>query len=111
MGNVRLTSPLVRVVRDGFDDLDVQTTNADLVLWDMTRIKHKWPKFEEAPFLWLTFISWAAARRTGAIPQDYTFERWRADVLEVTDTNAEADPDDDADDGVGLPTPPGHEPG
>lgn len=107
MGDVRLSSPLVRVVREGFDPLDVQTTNADLVLWDRTRIKHRWPKFDEAPFLWLTFIAWAGARRTGSIPTDYTYERWESDVLEVTDTSDETDEDDP----VGSPTPPGPEPG
>lgn len=105
MGDVRLTSPRVRVVREGFDDLDVQTANPDLVLWDMTRTKHRWPKFDDAPFLWLTFISWAGARRLGAIPGDYTFERWRDEVLDVADLSSE-DADDD-----GTPTLPGPEPG
>lgn len=99
MGDVRLSSPRVRVVREGLDDLEVQTTNADLVLWDRTRIKHKWPKFDEAPFLWLTFLSWAAARRTGAISSDHTYERWEAETLDVSSR----DDDDEAD---GFPTPP-----
>lgn len=95
MGDVRLTSPRVRVLRDGFDPLELQTTNRDLILWDQTRIKHKWPKFDEAPFIWLTFLSWSAARRTGAIEPDYLWERWQEDVLEVSaldDDDAGADP-------------------
>lgn len=100
MGDVRLTSPRIRVIRDGFDDLELQTTNADLVLWDRTRIKHKWPKFDEAPFLWLTFLSWAAARRTGAIETGHTYERWEAETLDVSST------DDDEEAGDGFPTSP-----
>lgn len=105
MGDVSLSSPKVSVTRTGFDVLEVQTANPDLVLWDMTRTKHRWPKFDEAPFLWLTFISWAAARRTGAIPIDYTFDRWREDVIDV------AGEDDDDDSELGTPTQPGLEPG
>lgn len=87
MGDVRLNTPFVRVVRDDFDPLEIQTTNADLVLWDRTRYKHKWPGVADAPFLWLTFISWAAARRQGAIPGDLAYERWETQVLEVEALN------------------------
>lgn len=95
MGDIKLTSPRVRVVRDGQPDLELQTTNADLVLWDLTRPKQRpvWPKFDEAPMLWLTFLSWAAARRTGAIEPGFTFDRWREDVLDVgVESDAGADP-------------------
>jgi hypothetical protein len=109
MGDIRLTSPRVIVLRDGYDPLEIQTANPDLILWDRTRIKHRWPKFDEAPFLWLTFLAWAAARRTGAIPTDMTWDRWEAEVMEVTDANqldADAEPDE-----LGSPTEPGHAPG
>lgn len=105
MGDSKLSSPNVRVTREGFDPLEIQTANPDLVLWDMTRTKHRWPKFDEAPFLWLTFISWAAARRTGAIPTDYSFDRWRDDVLDVADVGS------DEGDELGDPIQPGQEPG
>jgi hypothetical protein len=106
MGDVKLSSPRVRVVRDGHEDLEVQTDNRDMVLWDRTRIRHKWPKFDEAPFLWLTFLAWSGARRLGAIPPDLTYERWEADVIDVANVDV-------TDDGVGLgsPTPPGPGPG
>ena len=104
MGEVKLSSPRVIVRRDGHDELKMQTINADLVLWDRTRARHKWPKFDEAPFLWLTFLSWAAARRTGAIPPEFTYEQWEAETLDV-----EALKDDD-DDETGDPTRPGLEP-
>lgn len=102
MGDVRLTSPRVRVIRDGHEPLEIQSDNRDLVLWDMTRSRHRWPKLDEAPFLWLTFVSWAAARRTGAIEPAHTYERWSDEVLSVealdvdTTTGDEGRPFDEA---------------
>jgi hypothetical protein len=105
MGDIKLSTPRIRVIRDeGSEAVEFQTTNADMVLWDRTRAKHKWPTFQDAPFLWLTFLSWAAARRTGAIPTDFHYERWEAETLDV-----EALTDDDEADAI--PTLPGPEPG
>jgi hypothetical protein len=104
MGDVRLNTPRVRVVRDGVDDIELQTTNADLVLWDRTRLRHKWPQVSDAPFLWLTFIAWAAARRTGAITPDHRYEAWEVEVLEV-----ETLTDDEGEDEGGRPTDPAHD--
>jgi len=115
MGELRLQSPRVIVRREGYDDLEVQTANPDLILWDRTRVKHRWPKFDEAPFMWLTFLSWAAARRTGAIAIGYTYERWEAEVLEVEDANEAAKRDaagePEEPDELGLPTRPDPEHG
>lgn len=105
MGEMRLQTPRCLIIRDGYDDLEVQTVNPDLVLWDRTRFKHKWPTVTDAPILWTTFITWAAARRTGAIPPDYTYEKWEAETLEVRIL------DMDEDDETGSPTLPGPEPG
>lgn len=105
MGDVRLVAPLVLVIRDGEDPLEVQTDNRDLVGWEQTRVRHKWPKFDEAPFKWLTFLSWSAARRNGSL-NGLTYEAWEASVLSVRDLT-----DRDAEDELGRPTPPGPEPG
>jgi hypothetical protein len=106
MGEIRLTTPRLRVVREGHDDLELQSTNADLVRWDRTRARHKWPNPQEAPFLWLTFTSWSAARRTGAIPDSHTYEAWEAEVLEVESLNTSDDDEDEegspTNGGVGL---------
>jgi hypothetical protein len=83
MGAPKLKSPRLRVLRDGCEDLELQTTNPDFLAWDLTRARHKWPPIQDAQFLWLTFMAWAAARRTGAIETTYTFETWRDDVIEV----------------------------
>ena len=75
------------------------------MLWDRTRVKHRWPKVDEAPFLWLTFIGWSAARRTCAIPTGHTYEAWEAETLDVA-----AEDDDDDSEGAGFPTRSGHDP-
>lgn len=101
MGDVKLDTPRLHIVREGHDDLELQCINADLVLWDRTRFRHKWPPMTDAPFLWLTFIGWAAARRTGAIPSELTYEAWEATVLGVTPLDL---PDEEGDE-AGRPTP------
>lgn len=93
MGDQRYSLPRVRVLRDGHDPLEVQILNPDLLRWDLTRGKHRWPTMREAPNLWMTFIAWAAAVRTGA-----TADRWetfRDGTLEVR--NVGADDDDESD--------------
>ena len=103
---VRLSSPLVRVRRAVDDEpIEIQTANPDLIRWDETRVKHKWPKYDEVPFIWLTFIAWAAARRQGLVGPEVTWEEWKTTTLEVV----AIDPDDD--DETGSPTPPGPGPG
>lgn len=105
--DIRLNTPRLSVLRESDDTpLELQTTNADLIRWDRTRAKHKWPKVDDAPFLWLTFIAWSAARRSKVIGPDLTYETWEADVLQV-----EVENDDDPEDETGRPTPPGPNPG
>jgi hypothetical protein len=106
MSDVRLVAPRVLVIRDGEEPLEIQTDNRDLVGWEQTRVRHKWPKFDEAPFKWLTYLSWSAARRTGAL-NGLTYESWEASVLSVRDLSSEVAEDDE----MGRPTPPGPEPG
>lgn len=105
MGEIRLQTPRCLCIRDGYDDLEIQTANPDMVLWDRTRFKHKWPPVADAPILWATFITWAGARRTGAITPEYTYETWEAETLEVRILNVEDD------DETGIPTLPGPVPG
>lgn len=114
MADFKLTSPRLRAVRGSLDApeiLEVQTLNPDLIAWDMTRAKHRWPKVEDAPFKWLTFIAWHAARREGAIPTDLSYEAWESTTLAVTNLDAD---DEEAPDGGGVvvdPTPPDPVPG
>lgn len=86
MADFKLTSPKLRVMRGSLDApeiMEIQTLNPDLIAWDMTRGKHHWPDVKEAPFKWLTFIAWHAARREQRIPVDLTYEAWEGSTLQV----------------------------
>src|SRR5215471_1380438 len=69
-----LSAPLVKVTMADGAVHDVQTANPDLVRFDMTRGRMHWPDAREAPFLWLTFVAWAALKREHALPDDMTWE-------------------------------------
>lgn len=72
--------------------LDLRVANPDMVRWDMTAAKHKWPSMADAPMLWATFVTWRAATREGLYTD--TFDKWRdEDALDVDLQEAErADP-------------------
>ena len=110
MGDVKLSSPRVLIIRDGQPDLELQTNNADMIRWDLTRPKQRppWPDFQAAPILWMTFLAWAAARRTGAIEDGYTWERWADEVLECRPLTEDPAADEA---GMGAPFPQDPEPG
>jgi hypothetical protein len=78
----------------------VQALNPDLMLFEDTAAKHRWPGPTVAPFRWLTFLAWAASRRTGLIPQDVTWEVFAATTLQVSNLDTDRPPTAD-------PTPPG----
>lgn len=82
---MRMTQPRLRVLLDDGSTVQAQTNNADLIRWDMTRAKHKWPGVSDAPFLWLTFIAWAALRRTKAIDPGMTWEAFSESAVQVED--------------------------
>lgn len=54
----------------------VATTLLDHNVWDLTRARHKWPSAQDAPITWMGFIAWSAARRTGAIEPELTWEQF-----------------------------------
>lgn len=97
MADYTITSPRLQVVRGSLEDpevLEVQTLNPDLILWDMTSARHKWPPVKDAPFMWMTFLAWAALRREARIPTDLTWEVWRETTLNIT--NLAEDDDEQA---------------
>ena len=99
MADVKLSTPRLRIVLGDDSELVVQATNADLVKYDMTRARQKWPAAQDAPFLWLTFVAWHALRRTGGIPQTTTYEAFSESTQEITnlsDDESTADVDRDA---------------
>jgi hypothetical protein len=103
VADVQLTSPRLRVVLGDDSVVEVQCTNADLVRFDMTRARQKWPAATDAPMLWQTFIAWAALRRTRGIPETATYEAFSESTLDIQNLTDESDGSPDAVD----PTHPG----
>lgn len=101
MADVKLSTPRLRVVLADGTDREVQCTNADMVRFDLTRSKQKWPGPQDAPFLWLTFIAWAALRRTGAIEQTVGYEAFADSTLEIENLTDDESADDVDLDAVG----------
>jgi hypothetical protein len=89
-----LTIPLVRVVPADGDPYEIQCYNPDLLLFEETAAKHRWRGPADAPFRWLTFLAWAASRRTGRIAADVTWESFAATTLEISDARPAAPPTD-----------------
>jgi hypothetical protein len=107
MSDYKLTSPRLRVLRGSIDApevIEVQTLSPDLIAFDMTRAKHRWPSISDAPMLWMSFIAWHACRREQRIPADLTWETWKGTTLDVTTA-------DDGGDEPADPTLPDLEPG
>lgn len=72
----------LRVTLADGQEHELQTSNPDLVRWDITAHKHKWPTMREAPMMWATFIAWCAAKRLGLYAGSW--EDWsNRDCLEV----------------------------
>src|SRR4029453_7004910 len=102
MGDVKLSTPLVTVIhRNMADPLVIQTENPDMLLWEKTRGRPRWPKFDASPVHWLTFLSGAAAKRLSLTEE--TWETWADNVRSV------ASAEDEADDEQGKPFPEGDE--
>jgi hypothetical protein len=100
-----LSAPLLSIVQEGGAEFTVQATNRDLVMYEREAARRKWPTPQVAPFTWLTFLAWSAARREGLIAGDVTLPAFELVTLDVHNLS-----EDDEDDEV-TPTPPGHEPG
>lgn len=99
MADVKLSSPRLRVILADETEQIIQCTNADLVRFDLTRAKQRWPGPQEAPFLWLTFIAWAGLRRTKSIADSLTYEAFSDSTLDIenmTDEESAGDPARDA---------------
>lgn len=91
-------------VHPGPGPYDVQVYNADMVLWEETAARHRWPTtMQNSPIKWLTFLAWAAARRTGVIDSAVTWESFLAATATVTDKTKRDD--------TATPTGPGPGPG
>ena len=80
---MNLQTPIIDVVLDQGDgtylEAAVQADNRDMVRWDLTRVRKQWPAAQDAPFLWSTFLAWAALTRAQDITD--TFEDFEARCL------------------------------
>lgn len=68
-------------------EFTVRITNPDRLRWDLTAPRRGWPKGTDAPFLWLTFVTWAAAKRERLTELDW--DAFQAQAVEVTQLDAE----------------------
>lgn len=82
------------------ESLDLTVTNPDLVRWDLTAHKHKWPGMEDAPMLWATFVTWRAAARAGLYAG--TWEDWSNTDCASVDLEVEEEDADPTRPGPGL---------
>jgi len=124
-----LATPLVTVTMADETTHTVRVLNPDYLRWDRTAAKHGWPRMDQAPHTWLTFVAWSALRREGRIGDDVTWEAFSERLcLQVENASGAANGTGPAPaiepvavpsiaglDTLGPveadPTPPGHEPG
>lgn len=100
MGAPKIPLPRVRVILPDQDELVLQILNPDLLRWDVTAAKHRWPGFRENPNRWLTFIGWAAAVRTGAYAGSY--DQFASEAMYVGNLKEDEDLEETGDlEGVG----------
>lgn len=104
----RLTIPRIEVTLDNGSTFVVQAMNPDLIRWDRMAARNGWPGATSAPFLWMTFLAWSAAKREGKLdPPDMSWETFGDErCIQVRNLTDELEPSDGVD-----PTPPGPEPG
>ena len=74
----------------GPDPVEVITDNRDRIAWELSRSRERWPKPEEAPTLWATFIAWHALKRTGRLTCD--FDSFNTQTSDVQATAEDVDP-------------------
>lgn len=74
MSDFRLPTPLARVRMSDGRVLEARIINPDYLMWDRTASRHNWPSAQQGPFLWQTFLAWAALKRTQQI--DATWEEF-----------------------------------
>lgn len=95
---IKLAAPRIRVAleqpaTDELLEIDLQTDNRDLVMWDATRNRRGWPKGQDAPMLWLTFLAWHALKRSGEAAEDFdSFNDRCVAIVPVDAEGTEIDP-------------------
>src|SRR5690349_14662754 len=90
---------------DGTTHEDLAITNRCLVEFDFERSKLQWPKAEDSPFLWLTFLAYRQLVHNGAVEPSVKFKTFREDMcVDIDRKDKDRKPDAD-------PTPQAQEQG
>ena len=85
MGQPKLNNPRVHVIMADGAEWDAQSLNPDLLRYERTAGKHKWPTAQVQPVTWLTFMAWSAGQREGHIPPAMTWEQFSlTECVDVT---------------------------
>lgn len=78
--------------------VDVHVRNPSLVAWDIARADKGWPKADDAPLLWLTFLCWDALCRQGDYDRGEgkatTFAKFRDEDCLLIDEPEDTDGED-----------------
>ncbi len=98
-----LSAPNLSVSLEDGTTFEVQATNRDLVAYEREAARRKWPAPTDAPFTWLTFLAWSAARRESLIDNAMTLSLFTDAAVDVSKVD-----DDDEDDEI-RPTPRAHD--
>lgn len=78
-------NPRVHVVMVDGAEWEAQTLNPDLLRYERTAVKYKWPGPSVSPVTWLTFMAWSAGQREGHLPASVTWEQFSRELCaEVT---------------------------
>ena len=88
-------------VDEDTEPIVARTRQIDMLTWEETAHKHKWPPTSEAPGLLSWFVAWAALRRTNQLPAALVkWEDFKSRVAGVAPMNengdASVDPTDPA---------------
>jgi hypothetical protein len=79
-----LPGQVIRVVLDDGTAFEVRTLNKDYIRWDKTPPARRGniKNFQDAPFVFATFLAWSAARRLDQTALTFDEFADRADVVE-----------------------------
>lgn len=85
----KFNNPHVFVKMLDGSEWDAQTLNPDLLRFERTATKHKWPSPSASPVTWLTFIAWAAGIREGQLPASMTWDQFTVECAEVSNPDGQ----------------------
>lgn len=93
MADVKLATPRLRVVLGDDSVHEVQTINADMLRYERTARQQHWPTDpRQLPITWMTFLAWAALKRSHNIDASITWEEFSEATQEVTNLDDDGQP-------------------